>query len=729
MASNDTASNDTASNGWVSKGRAPNALLTPLRAVVAALAATVLAVGAVAQSAVPAPEKFSCVLWSGDQARGIARAQALGCDALQLGRGADPAPLRAAGLGFYLDQPIGKGLLELRDEEWRPLVLDYERQRDPATLVRPTCFATPGVLDAAVTHAAAEVARVVGPGLRFVALADEASATRHDAPLDTCACEACRAAFVTFLRRELGNLDAINLTLGTQFAALEDVRPVSTDQVRRRELGDTSLPADLRAFVLRQQFVAQQFADAVNRLAGAVAAAAPGVPVGLTGLQVPAAFGGNDYARLLPKLTLLEAYEIGGAVELAASLGRRDAHRYATLFPPPQSDDQGPRPNSAQYVRHALVDAAAHGLAGVVVWNDETVFDVKDQPTPFGAALRDELQRLRPILDACAGAHIEPGPVWMLESQPSVALWWMLDSAKDGMTWVRRLASYERTHSTSQTARRAWLRLLQDLGHQPQFVAVDDLATRLLQERPRCLVLPASIALADRTAQAIGAYVRSGGTVLADHSTGIYDESGRRRAAGALDELFGIDERSLRWDDLLVREGQALRRLDERLPAAERGLRGRLGERRDDTTVFLEQRLGRGRAVYLNAPVVGYVQARLDEGAVGFAFELRRRVRAVLQEAGVAPPCDVRGEGLPTCVERVPLRLRDGRAVLAIRIEAKDRPALLARLADQPRRRIVVSFARERTLRMLDGRELGRAVNFDLPFDPFGALFLEVVDL
>lgn len=707
---------------------ASSELVTHLRRVCAALAATACAAGALAQAPVPAPEKFSCVLWSGDQARGIARAQALGCDALQLGRGADPGPLRAAGLGFYLDQPIGKGLLELRDEEWRPLAQAYEALRDPTTLIRPKCFATQGVLDAAVTAAAAEVARVAGPDLRFVALADEASATRHDAPLDTCACAACRADFVAFLRRRVGSLDAVNAALGTQYAAFEDVLPVSTDQVRRRELGETTLPADLRAFVLRQQFVAQQFADAVGHIAGAVAAAAPGVPVGLTGLQVPAAFGGNDYARLLPKLTLLEPYDNGGARELAASLGRADAHRYATLFPPPEPEDKGPRPNTVQHVRHALVDAAAHGLAGVVVWNDETVFDAKDQPTSFGAALRDELQQLRPILDACAGARVEAGPVWMLESQPSVALWWMLDSAKDGMTWVRRLASYERTHSTSQAARRAWLRLLGDLGHQPRFVAEDDLATRLLQERPRCLVLPASIALADRTAQAIDTYVRNGGTVLADHSTGLYDEQGLRRAAGALDELFGIGERSLRWDDLLVREGQALRRLDARLPAAERGVRGRLGERRDDTTVFLEQRHGRGRAVYLNAPVVGYVQARLDERAVGFAFELRRRVRAVLQEAGVEPPCDVRGEGLPTCIERVPLRLRDGRAVLAIRIEAKDRPALLARLADQGKRRIEVSFARERTLRMLDGRELGRAVNFDLPFDPFGALFLEVVD-
>lgn len=710
-----TASSDTARATW---RRLAHLLIAGL--------ATCLASALRAQTQVTAPERFSCVLWSAEQARGIERAKLLGCDALQLGRGVDPAPLRAAGLGFYLDQPIGKGLLELRDAEWRPLVQAYERSRDPAEMIRPTCLGDANLLDAAVRAVGDEVRRVAGPDLRFVALADEASATRHNGPLDTCACDVCQVAFVAFLRRHIGNLDAINMALGTQYASLDDVRPVSTDQVRRRELSDVLLPADLRPFLLRQRFVDEQFAAAVQRLAEAAEAVAPTTPIGLTGLAVPGAFGGYDYARLLPKLSLLEPYPIGGAAELAASLGMPTAHRYATLFPPAENE-KGLRANSVQHVRHALADAAAHGYAGLVVWNDETVVDAKGEPTPFGAALRAELERQRAELDACAGARIETDEIWLLESQASVAIWWMLDSAKDGMTWPRRLASYEQQHSTSQAARRAWIHVLRDLGHQPKFLAEDELPTRLLQQRPRCLVLPATIALSDRAAQAILAYVRSGGTVLADHSTALYDEVGLRRPAGALDALFGVQARSLRWEDLLVREGRALRAGSGGVPAAERGLRGQIAERREDTSVFLELRHGRGRAVYLNAPVVEYIGARLDPQRVEFAFELRRRVRTVLQDAGVLPPCDVRGDGLPTCIERVRLRLRDGRAVLAIRLEARDRPALLSQLAEQ-KLRVLVSFPRERQLRMLDGRELARSANFELPFDPYGALFLEVLD-
>jgi len=669
------------------------------------------------------PVRFERILWCSDPQKGAALAKEHGYTAIQLARGGDPAAVAAAGLGYYLDQPIGKGCLELRDEQWTPLQKAYEKHRDRAALVRPGCFATPGLLDQLAAQAAGEVGRVRGPGLRFVALADEASSTRHNAPLDTCQCEHCAAAFRAFVRERYKTLDAVNQALGTQYASFEEVVPVTTDQVRRRELGETLLPADLRAFAVRLDFVDEQFAHAVTTIAASAQQAAPGVPVGLTGLQVPGAFGGNDYARFLDRLTLAEPYAVGAAVELARCLLRPRAHRYATLFAPADGK-QGNVPLGS-LIGAQVVAMATSGLAGVVVWNDAAVVSPDGKPTPFGAAVTQALSRWQTVLDACAGATVEPGPVWVLESQASVRVWWMLDSATDGLTWVRRLASYESEHSTSQAARLGWTRLLQDLGLQPWFVAESQLPERLLQQRPRCLVLPACIALHDRTAQAIAAYVSHGGTVLADHSVGLYDGTLQRRAAGALDAVFGITARSLAWDDLLVRQGRSTAR-DLGLPLAERGLQGRLGERGSAGDTFLEL-TNRGRGVYLNAPVVMYDAWRLDEQQVGPAVELRRRVRAALQQAGVEAPCEVRGEGLPTCIERVPLRLVDGRSVLALRLHALDSPKLLQNLAAKGPRAVQVDFPVARTLRHLGGDELGTAARFDLRLDPFGALFLEVV--
>jgi hypothetical protein len=670
------------------------------------------------------PQRFEKVLWCSDADAGPKLARSSGYTAVQLGRGGDPTPLRSQGLRFYLDQPIGKGLLELRDAQWRPVVQQFERTRDPAQLVRPTCFATPGVVADAAAKAAKEARRVGPEGLLFVALADEASSTRHNAPLDTCRCEHCLAAFRAFCRGRFADIDSLNGALGTSYASFDDAVPLGTDQVRTRELGDRLLPADLRAWSLWLDFVDQQFADAVAEIRQRVARAVPGVPVGLTGLAVPGPFGGHDYHRLLQGHTLAEPYDIGGSIELARGLLPQSVHRYETLAPPAAESAASKVPLS-DYVRARLAAMACRGSAGVVVWNDRTVVDEKGEPTTFGRAVQRGFAQLGGQLDEVAGAVAVPGDVWVVESHESVRAWWMIDSARDGMTWVRRLGSYEQTHSTSQAARLGWIRLLQDLGQQPTFVASAALAERLLIEKPRCVVLPAMLSIPERTARALTLYTEQGGTVVADHSTGLYDDHLLRREAGVLDRLFGITGRSLAWDDLLVREGDSTARASG-LPEVDRGLRGSVGLHGKVSDTFVENAVRRGRAYYLNVPVCDYPEWRLDPQRIGPARELRRRVRAALQRAGVMPPCEVQGKSLPTIVERAPLQLRDGRRVLGIRLNALERPQLLRQLGADGPLEVELIFPRERDLRELGGRNHGRADRCTVLLDPFGVVFVEV---
>jgi hypothetical protein len=516
----------------------------------------------------------------------------------------------------------------------------------------------------------------------------------------------------------------LNEVLGTHYLSFKDAIPVSTDQLRRRELGDRDLPADLRPFAFWLDFVDGQFAGAVQAVRSRVVAAMPDVPVGLTGLAVPGPFGGHDYGRLLAGHTLGEAYDIGGSMELCRSLLPATAHRYATLFPPSEAV-LAAKVGVRAYVRARLLSFASQGVAGVVVWNDGTVAAPDGKPTLFGTAVTDTFKKHGAEFDALAGAQVESEDVWLVESHDSVRAWWMIDSAKDGMTWVRRLASYEQKHSTSQAARIGWIRVLQDLGLQPHFELVATLPLRLLQEQPKCVVLPATIALSDRVIQALNVYVRNGGTLLADHSTAIYTDRLKRREAGGLDRLFGIEGRSLSWNDLLVREGRSSSR-ETGLPIAERELRGDLGQQESQADTFLERSVGRGRTCYLNSPVCEYPVWRLDEGEFLRARALRRRVRAALRLARVSPPCEVVAKGLPTCIERVPLRLRDGRHVIAVRINALERPSLLRQLAKDGPVTVELIFPRKFHIRELNGKDHGVAASCSVQLDPFGAVFLEV---
>ncbi|HLQ38000.1 MAG TPA: alpha-amylase family protein [Planctomycetota bacterium] len=701
----------------------------------AAATVTPLAVlaGASAQQQAPAAAGCERILWvQQDQATPAVWAQvkALGFTAVNFAPGQDPAPLLAAGLRGYLDQPAGKGLLELRDEQWQPLRDSYERTRDPAVLIRPLCLQDPAAVAAAAARVTAAVQAVPAGFLLFVALADEASVTRHGNPLDLCRCSRCLSAFRAFLRARHGELGRLNEAWGSVFVDWSEVEPLTTDQVRRRELGGVELPANLRPWSEHLEFTDQQFSAAVASLRQAVTAVAKGLPVGLTGLQAPAAFGGHDYARLLPGLSLVEAYDVGGARDLAQAL-LPAALQVVTLFPP--GKEAPARLPTAQ-----LASAALHGCGGVVVWNAATVLRAGAATTPYGGAVAAGLAQLGAVLDATAGAQVQRGPVWLVESQASVRAWWMLDSAADGMTWVRRLTSYEENHSTSLAARRSWTRLLQDLGLQPQFVADTELPERLLRERPRCLVLPASIALADRTCQAIEAYVWAGGTLLADHSVALYDQQLQLRERGALDALFGLAARSRRWDDLLVCEGHASARsrLHGGAAAVEAGLElmTRAGlhappvaETQGEFKVSIEQTHEHGRTVYLDLAVCEYDQVRLDPARTATARDLRARVRQVLQSAGIKPPFDVHGKNLPTCLERAVLHCRSGRTVYGVRVHALDRPAILAELARAGATTVTLQLPLEQHLRLLSGDDLGTATSFELTLDPFAGLFVEEV--
>lgn len=672
----------------------------------------------------PVATAFETVLWvPAERATDVEHLKAVrraGFSAINLGPDGDPLPLLENGLGFYLDQPIGKGFLELRDRDWEPLQKDYERTRDASKLVRPQCLRDQKLLVELGARAASATARMqtaAGSALRFVAIADEASSTRHGNPLDVCRCERCLGLFREFAVQRYATVEAANEAWGTQFASFAAVEPLSTDQVRRRELGGVVLPENLVPFADWLDFVDEGFRLAVQHVTEQVRSAASDIPCGLTGLHAPFAFGGHDYARLLPGMTLVEPYDQGGAVDLARSLLPRAAHWSTLQVPTEVAKD------TSNLLAGLLAEAASRGQHGLVAWNDERVIGPGGELTAAGECLRTAMQSVRPALDACKGAASEFDSVWICESHASVRAWWMLDSANDGLTWVRRLASHEASHSTSMAARRGWSKLLGDLGLSPRFVGEQDLPTRLLQDPPRLLVLPACVALSDRACRAIAAYAQQGGTVLADHTPALYDERLRRRSSGGLDVLFGIEQRSLRWDDLGVREGQVRRGA---LGAVDGSLRAQIAERSGSESVFVERRHFRGRAVYLNLPVCIYAGVRLDPAAVLAAADLRKRVRQVVNSALVQPRCDVRGESLPACVHRQFLRAVDGRLLLAVRIDALDAPSILRQLGQDGLRKVRVTFPHPVRLSTLAGKDLGVGAEFEQELDAYRGLFLEV---
>ena len=627
------------------------------------------------------------------------------------------------GLRFYRDQIVGKGVLELRDHEWKKSWSAYQGSRDPADLVRPACLSDAATFD----RLASELQDKLDPALPHrplaVSVGDEISSTRHANPLDFCFAPTCLIAFRKFLLRKHGMIEEVNQAWGTDFTRMEEVVPFTADRIRARELRAAGLPRNLMPWSDHREFMDERLAHAVEYVTDLVTRRAPGLRVGLTGIQPPSAYGGHDYARLLPMSTFFEAYDIGGARDLAMSFAPADALQMATLFPPGEK-----RP--LDFVRARCHEFLAHGMGGVIVWSAGGAFGASGHPSGFGRELATVFKELEGVKGAFSGARIERSPVWIVESQASVRAHWMLDSAADGDTWIRRLSSYERSHSTSLKTRESWVLLLEDLGLQGRFVASSGLGAKLSRSPPRLLVLPAQLALSDEVAAAVRDYVRAGGVAVADHGLGYYDEQLVLRDRPVLDGMFGL-QRAGSWGRRRhVLQGKAMGpRLRGGVGIAEGAINADLGEPADGNVVQIEHFHGRGQAFYLNLAVCEYVDMRLDPGRSEAATDLRMRLRHVLDEAGVRPPVMVRAPGMPTCIERMMLRAVDGRRLLAIRMNALNDPAMAVAIGKRGSRSVELTFPKRVAITdMLTGRSQSMNHQFEMELDPWRALFLVLED-
>ncbi|PIE22148.1 MAG: hypothetical protein CSA62_13790 [Planctomycetota bacterium] len=693
-------------------------------------------------AAAPAPQPrqlppprlpFQALLWrhQGPQldAAFAAAVHKSGLTGICIDQGEDPRKAQELGLRFYLDHAAGKGILHLREQAWRRIFERYEKSRSALDLQRPMPLSKASTL--AELHRLVEerVSRAGPLAPLAISLDDEISTTRLANPLDFCFAPESLTAFRTWLQRRYGTLEKLEEYWGREIPSWSQLLPPTTDQVRMRELYQRRWPRNLCDWNDHRAFMDWQLASVLSRLCEQSRELAPGVPVGFEGGQAPSAFGGFDYARLLDQVDFIEPYDIGGTRMLVRSFAKRGTLHYETLFP---ANEKTP----AQLSVAKLYEALAHGLNGVIVWSSGLFFGGENAArlSSYGQLLAAELPRVTSQRAAeLAGAPLYPGSIAILESQESVRLHWMLDSAKDRSTWLRRFGSYEAKHSSSQAARLSWIRLLQDGGYAFRFVSPRQLIAGDFGKgpAPRVLILPSTLALSEAALRSITRFASLGGLVIADEVPGRYDESLRLRDLSPLDAFFGVVRNGARR---YLREGRCLEHAPKApsgLPLIETGLQP-LGltacERVGEDACHFERGFGEGKAVLLNVEVSRYWQLRLQEEKRGFvkARELRRRLRSLLEQHRVLPVALAQVEGYPTILQRQ--LLGEGRRkILVVRANCLENPALFQKLVEEgPRPMKLTLPIPAQVYDLWTGRRIGVGDQIQTSLDPLRGSFFVV---
>ncbi|KKL04104.1 hypothetical protein LCGC14_2619410, partial [marine sediment metagenome] len=323
---------------------------------------------------------------------------------------------------------------------------------------------------------------------------------------------------------------------------------------------------------------------------------------------------------------------------------------------------------SGRKLRRDLWYHFLHSCRGVIAWdNHEPKNKLIDRKT-LKLTARGEASA--PVLkEILAGtdrmliqSRREDNGVAIYHSPASARVNWWHQFVNVGRGYILRQSWHEYRQDERSVLRTSWIKLIEDNHLQFAFVSPAQLAEgRLAAGGFRVLLLPEVWALSDAEAGRIAAFARAGGTVIADQYTGLYDGHGRRRAKGALDELFGIDQSAVTGDIRTARDpktpkprtlGKAASipglKADTWDALATRGPNARsvrrvaddadnlVGDRGD--AAFVVRTVGKGKAVFLNLDVSHYSRVRTTKLAQAEA--VLSIVRAALP-AEVQPPARI----------------------------------------------------------------------------------------
>ena len=159
--------------------------------------------------------------------------------------------------------------------------------------------------------------------------------------------------------------------------------------------------------------------------------------------------------------------------------------------------------------------------------------------------------------------------------------------------------------------------IIQELGFQHTTLSTDQIAQGDLSAKGyKLLLLPTTMCLSDEQADAIKAFARQGGVVVANYATGARDEHGKARGKNPLDEFFGIDRSAVAEErtnlelTFTADAAEALRSAEPTMLPGEPGLKAGKGKAwarfSDGTAAVIVNKVGKGRAVYTNLDIGAY---------------------------------------------------------------------------------------------------------------------------
>ena len=555
---------------------------------------------------------------------------------------------------YYVDHAAGKGILYLQKD------VQANISRKASLQVRPNSLADPKTIDTLKGWLRENVGTTKKGLVYAYAFDDEISMGAFNNPVEVDSHPLSVAWYRKWLSRRYGTIKNLNASWATTFASFDEIEPTGFEEMRKAASRPPLASWNLSRWMEWRHFMDYQFAQVLADLTRFTNKLDPTIPAGFVGGQPPSAYGGYDYALLSRAVQWMESSDLGGTNEILRSFWNRPRRAQAQTF-----DARFPHKKNVWILWHRL----AHGNQATIAWPEGWLRD-----NPGGKrGLSPVIEQLAPTFREIQGkasefiinpdAYLETDPIGFYYSHPSIRAGWVMDCVTHGASWPNRLTSLDDGNLSSAHLRHSWCKLLEDLGYQYDFISYLDVAEgrSQLSNRFKVIILPQTICLSPREAEALRQFVRGGGMLIADTLCGIFTETGRGRKAGALDDLFGVQRDESRG----YLNGQGITEVDaeefqkpfaQRLQAYngalqyrslivfERGTRAAAGAAKDTAggaDVLIRRKVEKGQTLYLNLTPLAYAYFPYRSGKVGESW--REVIGRVLRDAGLKPRVEVFG--------------------------------------------------------------------------------------
>jgi hypothetical protein len=507
-------------------------------------------------------------------------------------------------------------------QRWNESRKGYLATKDKQWLVREPCYSSPEYLARFREDLGAKVRSFA----RFSPVSyyayEEPSLTYFAGGLDLCWSPTCLDGFRRWLRKTYGTLRALNAEWGSHYRSWNAVLPYTSEEAQANR--NYAPWADFRTWM------EVMWADVYREGRDIIRATDPNAVICLSGNQEGTPFNGYDYSRINRYIDQMQQYTGENLDEFNRSLYPAIRCTGCTGYGVSGAD-------LSLQLWGRLLNGDTAGC--VIFWeisclNPDLTFcnSGADLARHFGELRGDGIARL------LSTAERDNCGIAIHYSYPSIHGTWITDGKIVDHEWGNRSS---KAFELFNRDRIAWTNLLEGLGYQYDFVAYSQIEKGELKKRGyRLLVLPESVAVSDREAQAIEEFVAAGGVVIADIWPAVMNEHCRWRESGGLDALLGIVHEGMQPGDFQATAATHRVRITEAQQ-----------DWCDGHPRIARRRHGAGEAIYLGFSLAPLLLGRGlgDRERIASFVAL---VSGLMQEAGIAAPASVvteRGQPALTC--------------------------------------------------------------------------------